>query len=89
MFLRTFAEGVTNGWLPAEPFKARIQSAWRVLATQVNENGDVSGIVSDPPIFSTAKECEQHGTRLNDPRGMGAILYATIAVDEMLEGDNK
>lgn len=84
MFVRAFAEGVSEGWLDKEQFDASIVKGWNALTEQVNEDGDVIGIVRGTPIMFSDEEYDNWGTRRNDPRGLGALLYAALAMDRLL-----
>ena len=86
MFIRAFAAGVSNNWYPAGLRKEYRQSAiraWTALQTQVSEQGEVQGIVRGTPIFQTADEYANWTARSNDPRGLGAFIWAAIAIDKL------
>ena len=83
MFVRAFAAGVANGWLPEEPFAASAERGWAGMTAQISALGDVEGITRGTPIFFGDAQYKVHPTRTNDPRGLGAVLYATVAVDQM------
>lgn len=83
MFVRAFAEGVRRGWLPSEGYRQAAERGWDALARQVRESGAVEGIVRGTPIFYSDREYEEHVTRLNDPRGLGAVLYAAVAMERL------
>ncbi|RMF03774.1 MAG: hypothetical protein D6772_01695 [Bacteroidetes bacterium] len=86
MFVRAFAAGVTHGWYPEQDLTAYCTAArrgWDALQGQVNEAGEVQGIVRGTPIFHTAQEYAEWGARPNDPRGLGALMWAAMAVDQM------
>ncbi|HYE59026.1 MAG TPA: DUF4861 family protein [Rhodothermales bacterium] len=80
MFVRAFALGVRNGWLPEAPYRDAALRGWAAVARQVREDGRVEGIVRGTPIFANDEAYQQHATRLNDPRGLAAVLYAANAV---------
>lgn len=83
MFVRAFAEGVRQGWLPEEPYRAAAERGWAAVARQVRPDGRVEGIVRGTPIFYSDEQYDVHAPRLNDPRGLGAVLYAATAVERM------
>ncbi len=83
MFVRAFAEGIRNGWLPKENYLEAVRKGWTALSRQVRDDGFVEGIVRGTPIFYSDDEYNEHPTRLNDPRGLGAVLYAAVSVDRM------
>lgn len=83
MFVRAFAEGIRNGWLPREGYLDAVRKGWNALTRQVRDDGMVEGIVRGTPIFYSDAEYERHPTRLNDPRGLGAVLHAAVAMDRM------
>ena len=83
MFTRAFAEGVARGWIPEEGFREGAERGWEAVARQVRPDGKVEGIVRGTPIFYSDQEYEDHGTRLNDPRGLGAVLYAASSMQRM------
>lgn len=83
MFVRAFAAGVAQGWLPAELYAAAAEKGWAALNTQIDADGKVEGIVRGTPIFFSDAKYQTHATRTDDPRGLGAILFATVSVDLM------
>ncbi|WP_016954380.1 glycoside hydrolase family 88/105 protein [Catenovulum agarivorans] len=85
MFLRALATGVAEGWLTDPKYKKSAHLAWKGLTSQIAPNGDVKGIVRGTPIFPYPEDYKKHTPRLNDPRGLGAVIYATIAMDKMLK----
>jgi rhamnogalacturonyl hydrolase YesR len=85
MFIRAFAEGIRNGWLPAEEYVDAVRRGWDALTRQVRDDGMVEGIVRGTPIFYSDEEYDSHPVRLNDPRGLGAVLHAAVAVDRLDE----
>lgn len=82
MFVRAFAEGTLQGWLD-KSFLEPTSMGWNALLKQIDEDGNVEGIVKGTPILFSDEAYENQKTRLNDPRGLGAILYANIAVDKL------
>ncbi|MEX2363735.1 MAG: hypothetical protein WD597_08930, partial [Balneolaceae bacterium] len=54
----------------------------RSLTHQVNEEGDVTGIVRGTPIMFSDQEYAEWGSRRNDPRGLGSVIYAAIAMEK-------
>ncbi|MGF1544422.1 MAG: glycoside hydrolase family 105 protein [Parvularculaceae bacterium] len=85
MFTRAFAAGVAEGWLPADAFAPAARQGWAGLTRQIDGAGGVEGIVRGTPIFFSDEAYNEHQPRANDPRGLGAILYAAIAMDRMAE----
>lgn len=83
MFVRAFAEGIRNGWLPKEEYLEAVRRGWDALARQIRDDGTVEGIVRGTPIFYSDEAYNEHPTRLNDPRGLGAVLYAAAAVQKL------
>ncbi|MCG8374693.1 MAG: glycoside hydrolase family 88 protein, partial [Balneolales bacterium] len=83
MFVRGFATGITEGWLDRSVYEAATELGWASLTRQFDEEGNVIGIVRGTPIMFSDEEYDNWGTRINDPRGLGALLYAAIAIDEM------
>jgi len=81
MFLRAFAVGIVEGWLDEEQFKEPLERGWVALTKQINESGDVEGIVRGTPIMFSDQEYADWGDRRNDPRGLGALIYAAVAMD--------
>lgn len=82
MFVRGFAEGVNEGWLDRDSYSDAINSGWVSLTQQIDNEGNIIGIVRGTPILFSDEEYDNWGTRINDPRGLGALLYAAVAVDE-------
>jgi rhamnogalacturonyl hydrolase YesR len=83
MFVRAFAEGIRNGWLPRNEYLEATQRGWKAVAGQVRDDGMVEGIVRGTPIFYSDDEYENQPTRLNDPRGLGAVLYAAASMEKL------
>ncbi len=88
MFVRAYAVGVMEGWLPKEEYAESIDKGWNALAQQIDEDGNVIGIVRGTPIMFSDQEYADWGARLNDPRGLGAVIYAAIAMDEYQTMEN-
>tara|TARA_R110002096_G_scaffold432976_3_gene650760 strand:- start:7936 stop:9720 length:1785 start_codon:yes stop_codon:yes gene_type:complete len=88
MFVRAYAVGVIEGWLPKEKYAESIDKGWNALAQQIDEDGNVIGIVRGTPIMFSDQEYADWGARLNDPRGLGAVIYAAIAMDEYQNMEN-
>lgn len=86
MFVRGFAAGINRGWLDRETYGPAVESGWDALTRQFDEDGNVTGIVRGTPIMFSDEEYDNWGTRINDPRGLGALLYAAIEVDEFQSG---
>ncbi|MEX0859102.1 MAG: glycoside hydrolase family 88 protein [Balneolaceae bacterium] len=82
MFVRAFATGIVEGWLERETFADGAERGWRSLTHQVNEEGDVTGIVRGTPIMFSDQEYAEWGSRRNDPRGLGSVIYAAIAMEK-------
>ncbi len=80
MFVAAMAEGVTRGWLKSSEFDRSIQRGWRAVAGQVDAGGRAAGIVAGTPILPNDEAYDHQKTRLSDPRGLAAMLYACIAV---------
>lgn len=83
MFTRAFAEGVTRGWLPEEGYLRAAERGWEAIRRQVRPDGQVEGIVRGTPIFYSDQEYQDHPARLNDPRGLGAVLYAAASMHNL------
>ncbi len=81
MFVRAFATGVNEGWLDRTTYDEAINKGWASLTQQIDDEGDVVGIVRGTPIFFSDEEYANWGTRKSDPRGLGALLYAAISVE--------
>ena len=81
MFVRGFAAGVNYGWLSREIYAPAAEAGWEAMTRQLDQNGDVIGIVRGTPIMFSDEEYDNWGTRRNDPRGLGALLYAAIEMD--------
>ncbi len=84
MFVRAFAAGINEGWLSKDEFEESTIQGWNSLIKQMDENGDIIGIVRGTPIMFSDEEYQNWGTRKNDPRGLGALLYAAIEMDRLL-----
>ncbi len=82
MFTRAFAEGVIQGWLD-KSFVPHAVLGWKALNQQIDNTGNVRGIVKGTPVLFSDKAYNRQKTRLNDPRGLGALLYAAIAMDKL------
>ncbi|MEX0719562.1 MAG: glycoside hydrolase family 88 protein [Balneolaceae bacterium] len=82
MFVRAYAVGITEGWLENEGYSEAAEQGWKALTNQVNEEGDIVGIVRGTPIMFSDEEYANWDTRENDPRGLGAVIYAAIAMEK-------
>jgi hypothetical protein len=82
-FTRAFAEGIVNGWLPAGGFREATERGWAALARQVRPDGTVEGIVRGTPILFDDEQYDEQPTRLHDPRGVGAVLYAAASMERL------
>ncbi|MEQ9265061.1 MAG: glycoside hydrolase family 88 protein [Balneolaceae bacterium] len=87
MFVRGFATGMSEGWLDKATYEEAMERGWASLTRQYDEEGNVIGIVRGTPIMFSDEEYDNWGTRINDPRGLGALLYAAIAVDQFRIGE--
>ncbi len=81
MFTRVLAEGVVNGWLEGDSYRTAAMQGWAGLCSQIAPDGQVSGIVRGTPIFNSERRYNNHSAHMNDPRGLGAILWAAIAIN--------
>ncbi len=84
MFIRAFAAGINEGWLQRDEFEESTMRGWNALTKQMDENGDITGIVRGTPIMFSDEEYKNWGTRKSDPRGLGALLYAAIEMDRLI-----
>lgn len=80
MFVAAMAEGVTRGWLDADEFDPAIANGWEAIVKRVRPDGRVEGIVAGTPILPNDDAYNKQKIRLNDPRGLAAMLFACIAV---------
>jgi rhamnogalacturonyl hydrolase YesR len=85
MFLRAYAEGITENWLNKNQFMPATLLAWQGLQTQIQADGQVQNIVRGTPILESDEAYSKHKTRLNDPRGLGAVLWAIMSVDKLFK----
>ena len=83
MFVRAFAEGIRNGWLSRDEFSAATVKGWKAVTRQITQNGLVKGIVKGTPILFSDEQYNNHPVRLNDPRGLGAILYMAVSMEKL------
>lgn len=83
MFIRALAEGLDNGWIKGKVYKEALLKGWTALTRQVDQDGNVVGIVKGTPILFSDLEYQNQKTRINDPRGLGALLYACAAIDKL------
>ncbi|MEM7787618.1 MAG: DUF4861 family protein [Bacteroidota bacterium] len=82
-FVRAFAEGIVQGWLPEAGYREAVERGWAALARQVRPDGTVEGIVPGTPIYFEDAQYQARGPRLHDPRGLGAVLYAAASVHRL------
>jgi rhamnogalacturonyl hydrolase YesR len=82
MFVTAFARGVSAGYL-GDAYRVAAERGWAGLCSQIDAVGNVSGIIVGTPILHSAAEYNRQKTRLNDPRGMGAVVWAGLAVEQM------
>jgi rhamnogalacturonyl hydrolase YesR len=83
LFLRAFAVGIKNNWLDKKTFTQPTWLAWEALQTQIQEDGQVKNIVRGTPVLESDEAYNKQKTRLNDPRGLGAVLWAILAIDNL------
>ncbi len=83
MFIRAFAEGLRNGWLSWDEYGPAFIKGWKAVTNKIPESGLVEGIVKGTPIFFSDEQYDKHPTRLNDPRGLGAVLYMCVSVERL------
>lgn len=84
MFVRAFAAGINEGWLDRETYEVAAIKGWNAITKQIDENGDITGIVRGTPILFSDEEYENWSTRISDPRGLGGLLYAAVEMDRLL-----
>lgn len=84
MFVRAFAAGINEGWLDRETYEDAAIQGWNSITRQIDENGDITGIVRGTPILFSDEEYDNWGTRRSDPRGLGALLYASVEMDKLI-----
>lgn len=89
MFVRAFADGIGKGWLTDDVFRGSAERGWYAVTKQVRDDGMVEGIVRGTPIMFSDEEYNNHPTRLNDPRGLGAVLYAAAAMNRLYSNKSK
>lgn len=86
MFIRAFAEGIRNGWLPEDEFSDATFKGWKAVTGQIRQSGLVEGIVKGTPIFFSDEQYNNQPIRLNDPRGLGAVLYMAVSMEKLRKG---
>jgi rhamnogalacturonyl hydrolase YesR len=87
MFLRSFAVGIKNNWLDKKTFTPPTLLAWEALQTQIQEDGQVKNIVRGTPVLESDEAYNKQKTKLNDPRGLGAVLWAILAIDNLKKNE--
>ncbi|CAH1001637.1 hypothetical protein LEM8419_02542 [Neolewinella maritima] len=83
MFTYALATGYREGWLPEPRFSEAALRGYAGMSSQIAADGTVEGIVSGTPILPSPAAYNGHPTRTNDPRGIGAIIWAALAVDAL------
>ncbi len=87
MFVRAFSKGLLYGWLSDNGFRSAAENGWKAVAEQVRDDGSVEGIVRGTPIMFSDEEYHNHPPRLHDPRGLGAVLYAAAALQQLYSNE--
>jgi polygalacturonase/rhamnogalacturonyl hydrolase YesR len=81
MFVTAFAEGVNLGILDKTQFESAILRGYRFVESKVKPTGEIEDIVRGTPILPTADAYNKQRKILNDPRGIGAVLWMCTAMD--------
>jgi len=83
MFLWSFAEGVTHGWLEHDVYGPVIEKAWNGLVKTIQTNGTVTGISEGTGIGTTVSFYNQRSTNyLSSSPGLGSVFKAIVAYDK-------
>ncbi|NJC24934.1 glycoside hydrolase family 88/105 protein [Neolewinella antarctica] len=83
MFTYALATGYRMGWLTGEKYRDAALLGYRGMSGQISTDGTIAGIVQGTPILPNPAAYDNHATRKNDPRGVGAILWAAMAIDKL------
>ncbi len=84
MFVRAFAEGINNKWLDnREEYRRAAISGWLAITQQIDETGNIDGIVAETPILESDDQYNSQELIQNDPRGIGPVINAAIAIDKL------
>jgi unsaturated rhamnogalacturonyl hydrolase len=84
LFTLALARGVNDGWL-GRKYRNAALAGWEGVASQIEENGTVTGICQGTGIGETVEFYQNRQTPLHDPRGLGAVITAGIEIHKMLE----
>jgi len=80
MYLWSFAEGVTRGWLPRDVFGPAIVKAWNGLVKTIQSDGTVTGICEGTGIGTSADWYNHRSTAyLSSGPGLGSVFKAILA----------
>lgn len=82
IFAYAMAKGVQHGWL-AQGYKPHALQAWEGVAAKIDSAGVVHGICQGTEIGADEKFYINRKTINNDPRGLGAVIMAGIAIAEL------
>eukprot|EP01116_Phalansterium_solitarium_P011687 TRINITY_DN27450_c0_g1_i1.p1 TRINITY_DN27450_c0_g1~~TRINITY_DN27450_c0_g1_i1.p1 ORF type:complete len:387 (-),score=90.19 TRINITY_DN27450_c0_g1_i1:158-1318(-) len=80
MFIWSFIRGVQGGWLDRDTFDPVIRLGYSGIASTVNANGTISGIVAGTGIGPNVSFYENRPTSFTGP-GLGSVLKAILAYD--------
>ena len=84
MFITAFAEGVVNNWLDnKEDYRRSAISGWLALLEQIDEEGNLSGVVVEAPILESDEAYKNLSLQKNGPHGLGVMLQACMAIDRL------
>ncbi|MBE2212898.1 MAG: glycoside hydrolase family 88 protein [Opitutaceae bacterium] len=83
MFLIAICRGVEGGWLDRDAFAPAARRAWAGLRNRIDENGVVHGICRGTEIGDTLEFYASRPTKPHDPRGLGAVITAAVAMDRV------
>ncbi len=82
MIIIALAKGITNGFLD-KSLSEKAFKAWQALQTKITSTGVVKDISCGTGIGDSKKFYETRQRFDNDPRGLGAIICADIAISKL------
>lgn len=80
MFIIGLARGIKNGWIK-KSYEKNLMLAWNALKSKISIDGVVRDITRGTGIGNDLEFYFKRERFNNDPRGLGAVLFAAVEMD--------
>jgi rhamnogalacturonyl hydrolase YesR len=84
IFVMALARGVTNGWLDPAVFSPVVERGWEAIESRIDADGTVHDICAGTMCSEDVEYYMNRPFYDNDTHGVFAVLFAGIAVDQMM-----